>query len=165
MPEGIQRVPRGLANILSLQSGRTPVALGDQVTAILDLLQCYGLTQLQTAQTQNAAAAEGTSVVVVPSSTAWCVLFGAQVSVVKTATMTALRAGIGLQRTSGAIQRVAEETLSPFGATETGTITVPFWAPYPILLPPGSQVVGVAAIIGTDATADVTTRVEFGLLG
>lgn len=165
-PEGIQRVPRGLSNLLSLQSGRTPVALDNSIVGVLELLQFYGLTQNQTAQTQNAAAAEGTSVVVIPSASAWTMLFGAWVQIVKTATMTALRGALSVQRSpSNLLMRVNEAELGPFGATETGICTVPFFFPYPLLLPPGGSVVGSAAIIGTDATADVTVRCEFGLLG
>lgn len=166
MPELIQRVPRGLGNLLSLQSGQTPRNIADELVGTLDLLQFYGQTQVQTAQANNAAVAEGVSVTVIPSAQSWIVLFAASVLIVKTATMTALRGAVSYQRSStNLLLRLAEDQLGPFGATETGTCAVGWVNPAGMICPPGTQITGSAVIIGTDATADVTVRCEFGLLG
>lgn len=164
MPDPIQRVARGWLEILSSQGGRTPTSASDVVQGFLDLLQMYGLQQLQTLETNDPAAAENVSVVVTPSARTWSVLFQAQCRIVKTATMTACRASIAMQRTT-LITDLRSEELGPFGATETGSALVTFWAPYPILMPPGTQIVARTTILGTDATADTTCRCEFGLLG
>lgn len=163
----IQRFPAGLLNLLNMAaSGRTPSHIDDTIFGTIDLLQFYGQTQVQTAQTNNAAVAEGVSVSVIPSATSWTLLFAAQVMIVKTATMTALRGSVSYQRSNvNLLQRLIEDQLGPFGATETGTCSLGWVAPYPFLLPPGSIITGSAPVIGTDATCDLTVRCEFGLLG
>lgn len=163
MPSLIQRVPAGLLNLLSINGGMTPNLLGDQVQPTLDLLQHYGLTQLQTISS-SANPAEGTSVGVILSSTSWSVLYGCSAEFTKTATMTALRGQISIVR-GGMQQPLSSEELGPFGATETGQAVVAFWCPYPILCPPGSQVSALPQILGTDASVATLVRAHFGLLG
>lgn len=164
MPLPIQRVPRGLSDVLSIFGGQTPQSLSDQIIGQLDLLQFYALQQRTALSAVNAAAAEGTGVTVaLPAQ--WCLLLSAVVTVVKTATVTALRAELAVNRGSpnGGVYR--SEALGPFGATETGNASVPFVPPAPLLCPPNTTIVGVASIIGTDATASVTVVAEFGVLG
>lgn len=160
----IQRVPRGLNELLSIAGGQTPTHLHDNVQASIELLQFYAMQQLQTSFTNNPALAEGSSVAVITPN-AWCLLFGAAFTITKTATATALRATISLQRTTGVQTPLVSQDLGPFGATETGACNLCFWAPYPILLPPLSQIVGVLNILGTDANAATTIRAEFGVIG
>jgi hypothetical protein len=161
----IQRVPQGLSALLSTFGGRTPQQLGEEVRAVLELLQMYGLQQRSQLSFNVAAAAEGSSAAAVTLPAFWCVLFGAEFQVVKTATQTALRASISLLRAGQFSMCVASEELGPFGATETGTARIPWWAPYPILCPPNTVVIGRPDIIGTDANANVTISAEFGILG
>lgn len=161
----IQRVPRGLNELLSIFGGQTPVEMENSVRATLELLQMYGLSQLQSLGTNNAATAEGVAVSVQPSATQWTVLFTASTSIVKTATMTALTGTIAMRRTGNADSLLRSEQLGPFGATETGVVAVAHVCPYPMLLPPGTLIIGRANIIGTDATANVTTFAEFGVVG
>lgn len=163
-PFSVQRIPRGLLELIGNFGGQTPANLAQEIAGNLELLQFYGLTQLQSASAVNAATAEGAGVTVtLPNS--WCVLFSANCFVTKTATMTALRVGLGINRTGGAEMGVADIDGSPFGATETGGVTAVWFAPYPVLCPPGSRVVGRPNIIGTDATASVIVAAEFGVLG
>lgn len=167
MPFGIQRVARGVMELLSLQGGEGPKSLEDQVKATLDLLQFYGLQQLQTITANNAALAEGGFVSVIPSSRNWTVLFTAVSSVNITATMTALDHVIVLQRNGPAATTspIAHRARTNFGATVTGFDHLPVIFPYPMLLPPNTQISASPSIIGTDATADVTIRCEIGSLG
>jgi hypothetical protein len=163
VPFPIQRVAQGLLNLLSLQGGNGPHALEENVRSILDVMQLYGLQQLQTLSA-SANPAEGSSVSLSLSASSWTVLFGCSAEFTKTATLTALRGQVALTR-SGFTQPLAAEELGPFGATETGVATVAFWAPYPIVCPPGSLVTAVPTIIGTDASVFTTARAHFGVLG
>jgi hypothetical protein len=163
----IQRVPRGLGDVLSIFGGQTPTDLSEQVGGVLELLQFYGLQQRQLLTNNNAALVEGGQVTIfLPNF--WCVLFMANMAVIKTATMTALRGGVFLSRAGGAAQPGAcylSEEMGPFGATETGQASLAFVPPYPMLMPPGSTVTAIPLIIGTDANANVFVGCEIGLLG
>lgn len=165
MAETIQRVPRGLGEVLSTFGGVTPAKIEDAIRGTLDLLQFYGLTQLQSAFQFNAAAAEGAAVTVTPSASAWTVLYGAYGVIGKTATMTALRGNVVVNRRTQFDGLLFSDELGPFGATETGNCAFGGRLPFPLLLPPGSTVSASAQIIGTDATATVSIFAEFGVLG
>lgn len=168
MPGGlVQRVPVGLLNILgSVTSGENPRILADDVQACLELIQFYGLTQRTILTAANAALAEGTNVGIALPVATWSVLFGVEFNVVKTATLTALRGSISLVRgTSGASIGVYSEELGPFGATETGTARMMWWAPYPLLMPPGSSILARPDIVGTDANVNAAVLCEIGILG
>lgn len=165
MPFRIQRVPRGLSDLLSIFGGQSPTELEDRSRLTLESLQFYGTTQLQTAATTNAATAENTSVTVILSATRWTVLFAAHGTVVKTATMTALRADVTLNRGTNFSPLLFSEELGPFGATETGNASFGGWLPYPLVCPPGTQVLCTPRVLGTDATANVSVFAEYGTLG
>lgn len=160
----IQRVPKGLLELLSLAGGQTPFLLDGIVRGQLDLLQFYGQTQLQTVTANNAAAAEAVQVIA-QLGPSWTVLFSLQATIVKTATMTALRGAVALNRQAGLLMQIRQEELGPFGATETGIVSVCQFFPYPLLCPPNSEVIASCPIIGTDANANVSVRAEFGVLG
>lgn len=161
MPDKIQRVARGLAELLSLQGGRTPIMLGDEVGAQLELLQYYGLQQLQTRSSTDPA---GTQVGVTLSSTSWCVLFGADGAVSLAAAMTALAHSLIMRRNVPSFVTLAEKDyLGTF--TASGTSSLAWRAPYPLLCPPNTQVFfGLTKLIGV-ANANITVTAEFGVLG
>lgn len=164
----IQRVPAGLGQLLSTFGGTTPRELEEVAHGSIELLQMYGLSQRQTLVGANGALAEGGSVLALTGAqTNWSVLFGIEMQVVKTGTMTALAASLRIGRNAGAPSLAvhAAASLGPFGATETGTVRLAWWAPYPVLLPPGSQVLVGLDILGTDATAAVNALAEIGILG
>lgn len=164
MPFKIQRVPRGLNQILSIFGGASPTEMEDRVRLTLESLQLYGTTQLSASTSTNAATAEGANVsVTLPN--AWTVLYSVHCSVVKTATMTALRMSGAVNRGTLTGILLFSEECGPFGATETGTIAVGGLLPYPLVCPPLSVVSVTPLIIGTDATASVGCFTEFGLLG
>jgi len=164
MPFKIQRVPRGLLDFLSISGGGNPVDLEDRVRAVIELTQFYGLQQMQTGLASNAAAAEGTLVPLVLSAQQWTVLFAACATVTHTGTMTALAFNVNLTRTGALAMPLAQYSDLATVATATGAVQAPWFAPYPLLCPPGSAVGATATIIGTDATASVTVRAEFGVL-
>lgn len=166
MPFRIQRVPRGLNELLNIFGGGTPTELEDRVRSTLDTLQCYGMQQRQVFGANNAALAENGSIVFVPSTVQWMMLFGVTVTVIKTATATALRAASFIRYNADLNQEaaLASDDLGPFGATETGAATVVFRCPFPLLLPPNTSIGARLQILGTDATANVTIGADFGLL-
>lgn len=166
MPFKIQRVPRGLNDLLSVFGGQSPVELEDRIRGVLELTQLYGLTQRRLVSVQNAAAAEGSGVTISVGNN-WCVLFDVAVIVQKTATMTALWAVSFIQYGGQVADEIAlaSDDMGPFGATETGFVTLAWTAPYPRLIPPNTNVGGRATIIGTDATANVIVSGNIGILG
>lgn len=165
MPFRIQRVPRGLGDLLSIFGGVTPTELEDRARLTLESLQMYGTTQLQSIFGNSAAAAEGSLISLPLNADRWTVLFCAWGAIQKTATMTALRASVVLNRRTQYSPLLFTSDLGPFGATETGTVNLGGFLPYPLLCPPGSFVGCVANVIGTDATANVSIFAEYGTLG
>lgn len=163
MSERIQRVPRGLIDLLSVQ-GFGPQTLGQEIVPVVAVEQMLGIMQVQFPSTSNAALAEaGNLDIVIPNNQYW-VLFGMAMLIAKTATMTALRAAVGTGNGSATTMHVSEE-LGPFGATETGAVRVCFVSPYPRILPPGSFIRGILEILGTDATANCALTAQVGVLG
>src|SRR5262245_53194925 len=120
----IQRVPRGLSNLLSIFGGRQPEGLSDELVGSLELLQFYALMQRTTLTAQDGALAEGGTVTVNLGAN-WVVLLSASAAVVKTATMTALELSVAVNR-GPAGPPYASRNFAPFGATETGTVNLPF---------------------------------------
>lgn len=164
----IQRVPRGLSDLLSIFGGRQPQGLEESVRPTLDLLQFYGLTQRQTLFT-GGTVTEGNSVSLTMSAQNWTVLFGVHASFTKTATLTALNGAVFLDRSSGGSSAVNlclfSEDFTAFGATVTGVVNVGGLLPYAMACPPGSRVLAVPQIIGTDANNAIGLTAEFGVLG
>lgn len=163
----IQRVPRGLNELMSIFGGATPQELEDRVRGTVDLLQMYGLNQERVQGLNNAALAENTNIAFAMSNTQWTVLFDASMTVIKTATVTAIRAVVSVRLNSDPNQEyaLASESLGPFGATETGAASCIARLSYPRLCPPGSLIVGRLDILGTDATANCTVGAHFGVVG
>jgi len=156
----IQRVPRALLEVLGSYGGEGPKIFGEQVVGMIDLLQFYGKSGRQVFSANNAAAAEGTLVTLtVPPNQHW-VFFSGFARAVKTATVTALEVAFYLEG-----QVVAARAMFPYGATETGQVDVPFFAPYPVVLIPGATISVAANIIGTDANVNLSVQVLVGVLG
>lgn len=168
MPFKIQRVPRGLNDFLSIFGGGTPTEFEDRIQGVLDTTQFYALTQRQFPNGVNAALAEGGAIdLTVPANQYW-ILYGMSMSCIKTATMTALELALAIGRTAGAgfeFVTCSSRNFSPFGATETGGVNLPYVSPYPRILPPGSVLRAGLGILGTDATANCTFTAEVGVLG
>ena len=171
MPFRIQRVPRGLNDLLSIFGGGTPSELEDRVRATVELTQFYGLQQRQQVAVNDPALAQGATITlggggaaIAQFTTKWCILFAASASMVRTGTMTAARLSVILVRGGSTGITLAHDEGSPYAATALGTFAVPFVAPYPLLLPPPWNVGAFLASLGTDATASVTINAEIGVL-
>lgn len=170
MPFKIQRVPRGLQNLLTISTGEGPIELEDRVRPTVDLLQFYALQQRQILFQSNGAVAELGEVSALTAANSrfqngWAVLFGASFVPIKTATMTALRVTLQMHRSGSANSAaLAAGELGPFGATETGPASLVFFAPYPVLLVPPWDVFGRVEILGTDATVSCTAIAEIGVI-
>jgi hypothetical protein len=165
MPTKIQRVPRGVLELLSAQSGQTPTELADQVRGSLEMLQYYGLQQLQTVRFANAVATLNQTVPVTPSDRFWTVVFQASCRIVKTATQTALVGSVACQRQLGLdISNMISGEMPPYGAGAVGVDVLSYVPPYPMICPPGAIWIA-RTLVCDDATADVQIHVEYGLLG
>lgn len=163
MPFKVQRVPRGLSELLNLFGGETPRDLATEIHGSLETLQFYGTTQLQSGFTSGVVVEGGSSGISLGN--AWTVLFGVTGTIAKTATMTALRASLVLNRRTQFDSLLFTEALGPFGATETGNANFGGRLPYPLICPPGTAVACRLDILGTDANATVSVFAEYGLLG
>lgn len=164
MPFKIQRVPRGLNDLLSIFGGATPTELEDRIAGNIDLLQFYGQTQLQTAFQNAPAAVVGGGAGTPLSPDHWCVLFGCHGSVAKTAAMTAFSGTIAVNRRTQFSPLVHTcLTLQPYGATEVGTVSFGGMLPYPLLCPPGTQVDFFVRILAGVANVNVSIFAEFGV--
>lgn len=168
MPFKIQRVPRGLLDLLSIFGGTTPTELEDRVRPTLDMMQMYGSTQLAMFSNSDAALAENSQITFTPSADRWTVVFGGAAIITQTATMTAYHASISHSLNGSTIAQASpifSTEITFFGATVTGTIRRPFLLPFPRLFPPGTRWFYNLDILGTDATANQSFQVVAGVLG
>lgn len=160
MPLKIQRIPRGLADVLSVFGQAQPAELEDRVRSTMDLLQFYANTQRQLRQASNPTMAEGAVVsVTVPAGQYW-LLLGADAIVAKTTTMTALAFNV----TVAGIGASFFEAVT-FGATHGGLMHCPYYPDAPRLLLPGDSVSCGLDVLGTDATASCGINCLFGVMG
>lgn len=167
MPFKIQRVPRGLNDLLGIFGGETPTELEDRARLTLDAWQLYGSTQLQQFQNSDAALAENGQITFTPSATNWTVVFSGCVNITQTATMTAYHGSVShsvLGSTIATATPIFSTQIDLFGATVTGTIRRPWVFPYPRLFPPGTRWFYNLDILGTDATANQSFQIVAGVL-
>jgi hypothetical protein len=164
MPEKIQRVPGGLLNVLSISGGRTPQELEDRVTASLELMQLYGLSQLQLPLTVDGALASAGTVDIIVPATQWWVFFQANVSVTEQAALTSLQLQLVLFFAQQSNQIIGwNEKRGAAGTFVAGDeFIVHHVSPYPRVLPPLTRIrarprfAGVATVAcGVTATVGV----------
>ena len=142
MTSKIQRVPRGLLELLSISGGATPADLEDRLQGTLDFLQFYGLTQRRLLAATNAALGSGTTMSVgLPSPSGWNVLFGCSFAANGVAAFTSLAIQLRVNGLKVAFLNVA----NPNVAFENSVAFVPS---YPMLLEPGSTVEGFVQTAG-----------------
>jgi hypothetical protein len=154
----IQRTPRALSDVLSIFGGLTPRELAEEVRGTVDLLQFYARSQQQVQNASNAAlAAPGFLTLTVPLSQTW-VLFAASMRVTTPAGATDIKAAISVQGVT-----VAWEDFVPIVPGEFHI--VPFVAPYPLILLPGSQLSGVLIALSGAANANCAFDALVGVLG
>lgn len=161
----IQRVPRGIAELLSIFGGRAPTELAQLVNGCIDLTQFYGLTQWQIRANSNPALAEGSTIALNVPPEEWWVVYSVTGLIAKTATMTALSTSLLIGPDPGSLSAVASKDDTTFGATLAGASRIVWYAPYPRLVPPGSRISFALDILGTDATANCSLTASLGVLG
>jgi hypothetical protein len=168
MPLKIQRIARGLGELLSTFGGQTPAELEDRTRGTVDLTQFYGGQQRQVLSAGAGGVAQSLSAPqanVVLSTNGWSVLFTAQALINGvTAATTQVGWGVFLTRANagGSTLIAVENVQAPVVGSN---LEVSFVAPYPMILPPGSSVgVLMFSSIGA-ATQTVGITVDFGLLG
>lgn len=159
----IQRVPYGLQNVLSLAGAGTPQELGDTVTPTFDLLQAYALNQRQSLVASSGAVAALGTVDIAPT-TVWCVLFQVHVTVTKQAGMTDVGAAVQIARGGGLGHFYAYGEPRVPGVAGN-RLVVPYVAPYPLLLPPGTIISAFLATLVGVANAAVSVQADVGVLG
>lgn len=164
MPLKIQRVPRGLGEMLSTFGGQTPAELEDRARGVVDLTQFYGMMQ-RSVQTSGfvAAAASLTTMQAFIAVNSWALLFAASAAISPVnAGTTQLGYGIAIQRPGGPAQLIQSQNSVPVVGSNVAESMI---LPYPLLLPPGSAV-GVLLFstlgVGTQ-TGGITA--DLGILG
>lgn len=164
MPFRIQRVPRGLGNVLSIFGGETPQLLAEEVHGSLDLMQAYGLSQRQVFTFTAAAQTTGGQAIGTPSVDRWCILHAAFATVDANVGLTALAASIGIIRgTAGPSILVAYEQMNPVIAQNFSWRLC--WQPsYCWLLPPGSQIFVLLNVLTGIANTAISVTAEVGIL-
>lgn len=156
MAFGIQRVPRGLASLLSVFGSQTPTELEQSIRAVVDATQYYGRTQLQTLSLASLNVGTGAALTfTVPNSQTW-LLFHAAATVVGLAGMTAASLAVTSQGASMAWGR---------NAVAVGQrLIVPFVSPYPIMLLPGQQL-SAFLVDAIGGNGDLSFDAVVGVLG
>ncbi len=160
MPEGfrIQRTPRGLSNLLGLFGADTPELMANEIRAIVDATQFYGIQQQQGQNAANAAAASGTPVVLTAPATQYWVVFNLAAVVLEQAAMT--YCDLTLSMNGQTTQRAGRDA----GFTAGRELWATLFLPYPFLLLPGQSLAAVAKFAGV-ANANVTLSANVGVLG
>jgi hypothetical protein len=163
VPFRIQRVARGLGDVLSIFGGQAPSELEDRVRATLDLLQFYGLTQRQQFSNSGVTAEGANLSIVLPNS--WCVLFAASVSCATTAALTIAGIGVSIQRGTGNAQQPVSYSLYNITVGAGGALLDTFVPPYPLLLPPGSVISGIPHQLIGEGNVTLQVQCDVGVLG
>lgn len=148
----IQRVPRGLSEALTIFGGQTPVKLGDTAVGQIDLLQFYGLSQIQLPTTVDGALASAGTVDIIVPQTQWWLFFQSNVSVTEQAALTSLQLQLGflMQQQSNQLVAFAEKKA---GFIATDEFILAHVSPYPRLLPPLTRIRARARFAGVATVA------------
>lgn len=155
----IQRVPRGLTNVLGQVGAVSPAALEDRVRATLEMLQFYGQTQAQQLVATDAALASGTNLtLIVPQGQVW-IVFAAQAQIVEDAAMTVLDLFLGVGFNGGTVLAARHDGVFTAGRIFASALHLP----YPRVLMPG-QFIGALPIYAGVATANVNISAQVGVL-
>lgn len=163
MPFLIQRVPRGLNELLSIFGGQTPKEMEDRVRGSLELMQFYG-SMLRRNFSSAATPTAQNAILSATITTNWAVLFSASCQAARTATMTALRMSVFVSGPGGISSCVVAGEASPYAATALGTYRLQWFAPYPVLIPPNTNIFANVDSLGTDATVTIVASCDLGIL-
>lgn len=164
----VQRVPGGLLELLSAKtSGYTLSGLLPDVRPTLDMLQMFGLGQpIEHVVSLNAAAAPGAAATQAIPATQWWMLYAASVSIGKTATLTSAGVSLVVLNGFGAAPVYLDRAVDtlPTAASVSLVPLVTFVPSYPMLLPPGSVLLGVVDVLGVDPTVLISLNCRIARL-
>lgn len=156
----IQRVARGLLNVLGNYGGQTPPELADKIQGTIDTLQFFGQQQQTALFATNAAAASGSGLTIaVPSNQYW-LLASLTARAIEQAAMTQLRLTLKVSPNFQIVAYGEKNAAFAGGAT----YAVPWVAPYLYILPPGASLDAEIAFAGV-ANANWTLQAAVGVLG
>jgi hypothetical protein len=158
----IQRVARGLGNLLNTFGGQTPAELEDKVRSCIDTLQFYGLQQYQRRTDTNGTLAEaGLLTITVPANEHW-ILFDVGATIAMPAAITELQYSIHIGAAGQTVPIFQERyTVSAANAFFAGGLMLP----YPrVLLPTWTVILGLNSLVGA-ANANVSLFASVGILG
>lgn len=167
MPLPIQRVARGLTEMLGAFGPDGPRTLGDEVHGSLNLEPFYARQQQQTVS-QQATVAESGEVVFGNTNTNWLYVTAVSLQILSTATMTAYAGSIGFRQgvSTGVWVMLAHGNWNDGGLGVNRTFVVCEWVPtFPFLMAPGNVLRGRLDALGADPTAQLNLNVLFGALG
>lgn len=157
----IQRVPRGLANLISSFGGLTPRELEDQVRACIDATQFYGLqTYIRQLGTDPALALGGTINLTVPATEFW-LLYDVGCNIVGAAGMTSAHISFAVGPTGSETAFFSFVPPPAIAATFQDGLTLP----YPRLLLPGWRLQLRLNNLQGVANASVAFSAGVGVLG
>jgi hypothetical protein len=166
----VQRIPGGLLELLSAKtSGFTLDNVSRELVPVLDMLQLFGLGQpIETINVTDAALAEAGQIFITVPATEWWVLYAAGSHYVRTSTQTGVIMSLGIATGTPAVSvPVAagpKESVAPGVAAGVDCVAITWMPPYPMMLPPGTQLVFQLDILGTDATLSVACRARIARL-
>ena len=166
--QSVQQVPQGLLEILGMKgTGQNPRTLDSAMQANADVRQMLALSRLASPASGFTSGAVGTAVeVTVPQNEWWVLLTAAGIVRVDDAA-TVLLSGV-VEVRFGAIGRLAvsQGTLIRQGtsALPVGQLrTIPFCAPYPLVLRPGGGISCRIDNLLSGATAEAAIQVNVGV--
>ena len=166
----VQRIPGGLLELLSAKtSGFTLDNISRQLVPVLDMLQLFGLGQpIETINEVDATMAEADQTIITVPDTEWWLVYAAGSHYEKTGTMSAILMSLGISTGTPGVSvpvAIGPNEVAGLGVTAgADCVAIAWMPPYPMMLPPGSQLVFQLDILGTDATAAVACRARIARL-
>ena len=150
-------------------SGFTLEHINSELRLTLDMLQLFGLGQpIETINEVDATMAEADQVIITVPSTEWWLLYAAGSHYVRSATQTGIVMSLGIATgtpsVSVPVATGPKESVAPGVAAGVDCVAIAWMPPYPMLLPPGTQLVFQLDILGTDADVSVACRARIGRL-
>lgn len=158
----IQRYPFGMLETLAIKGVAAPSNLSETVAPTMEMLQFYGNQQRQLLTGVSAGLARGANLQA-GNSQQWCIVYGANVEITKTATM--LLAGLSVF-VSGPFATIflASDFWTVGAAVADGKWRLSWVAPYPMVFGPNTSFFANLDSC-TDAAAAVSVSFSVGILG
>lgn len=162
----IQRIARGLTEVLGAFGAENPRELADEVRGTMALEPFYARQQLQTLSVENLALAQSGEVFWNPTFNAY--LIAASMRIVSTAAMTAYAGSIAWRPgvNTGIWVDLAHNNWNTGGLGAGRSLCVCEFVPAsPFYIMPGQVIRARLDVLGVDPTAAVNLQLMFGALG